>query len=74
MIIRIIRDGSSERSRSSVMFAAKMSRVREKILIYALRILFQGPVRIFLFKTHASISKSSKRRESTGFSLCGKHK
>jgi hypothetical protein len=34
MIIRIIRDGSSERSRSSVMFAAKMSRVREKILIW----------------------------------------
>jgi hypothetical protein len=31
MIIRIIREGSSARSSISVMFAAKMSRVREKI-------------------------------------------
>src|SRR5437868_1607295 len=37
MTIRIIFAGSSDRSSISVMFAAKMSRVREKILIQSLR-------------------------------------
>src|SRR3954462_11293826 len=37
MTIRIIFAGSSDRSSISVMFAAKISRVREKILIQSLR-------------------------------------
>ena len=41
--MRIIFAGSSDRSSISVMFAAKMSRVREKMLIQSLRIPNQGP-------------------------------
>src|SRR4029079_11328698 len=43
MTIRIIFAGSSERSSSSVILAAKMSRDREKIPIPALRIQNSGP-------------------------------
>jgi hypothetical protein len=40
--MRIIFAGSSDRSSISVMFAAKISRVREKILIQSLRIPKSG--------------------------------
>src|SRR5215217_7064729 len=49
MTMRIIFAGSSDRSSISVMFAAKMSRVREKILIQSLRNANQGPKPAFYY-------------------------